>query len=229
MRALTSSVGKKFVMGITGLLLCGFLVIHLAGNLLLYVGAEQYNHYAHSMHSQEWLVNIAEVGLLALFVAHLFLAIRLTLENRAARQFRYDTKQSKQSAPTTNVHPDSWMFISGAVVLAFLLVHLADFRFELRDLDDVAYKTTTADGEIVDKEPFDKAVALLQNPVSNIVYIIGSVLLAIHLSHGFASAFQSLGMNHPKYNGLIRVAGIVFAIVIGIGFASFALCANFLE
>ncbi len=216
-------------MGITGLLLCGFLVIHLAGNLLLYVGAEQYNHYAHSMHSQEWLVNIAEVGLLALFAAHLFLAIRLTTENRAARQQRYELKKSKKDDPTTDLHADSWMFISGAVVLAFLLVHLADFRFELRDLDDVAYKTTTASGEIIDKEPFDKAVALLKNPISRWVYLIGSVLLAFHLSHGFASAFQSLGMSHPKYNGLIRVAGIVFAFVVGIGFASFVVWAYYLE
>ena len=212
-KALSSSVGKKFVMALTGLLLCGFLVVHLAGNLLLYVGADAYNKYAHTLHSQEWFVKIAEVGLLVLFVAHIVLASITARENREARQVRYLAKTSKLDAcETTSPAPGSaetWMFISGAVVLFFLVWHLADFHFDLR--------LKGPSGE----QPFDKAVRILNDTWSSWIYLFGCIILGIHLTHGFSSAFQSLGINHPKYNTLIRWFGIVFAIVIGGGFALF--------
>jgi succinate dehydrogenase / fumarate reductase cytochrome b subunit len=221
LKALTSSVGKKFVMALTGLLLCGFLVVHLGGNLLLYVGADAYNKYAHTLHSQEWFVKTAEVGLLVLFVAHIGLAISTSRENRAARKVRYLAKTSKLDAcETTSVAPfssETWMFLSGAAVLAFLLLHLADFHFELR--------LKGAAGE----EPFDKAVRILNDQWSFWCYIVGCIILGLHLTHGFASAFQSLGLNHPKYNKLIRWFGIAFAIAIGIGFAMFPLWGKLLH
>ena len=213
MKALSSSVGKKFVMAITGLLLCGFLVVHLAGNLLLYAGPETYNHYAHTLHSQEWFVKIAEAGLLVLFVAHIALASITASENRAARKVRYLAKTSKLDACEMTSPPpvssETWMFLSGAVVLFFLLWHLADFTLELR--------LKGAGNE----EPFDKAVRILNDFWSFWIYLGGCIVLGIHLTHGFSSAFQSLGINHPKFNTLIRWFGIVFAIVIGGGFALF--------
>ena len=107
------------------------------------------------------------------------------------------------------------MFVSGAIVLAFILLHLWDFTFEARG--DIPYESM---------EPFDKAVAILQTPISFVVYIVGSLVLGWHLSHGFASAFQSLGLKHPKYDPLIRVVSLVFAIAVGLGFASFPLWAK---
>src|SRR5690606_9736103 len=121
--ALNSSVGKKFVMGGTGLFLCVFLVIHLAGNLLLYVGAESYNHYAHTLHSNPALIAVAEVILYAAFIVHIALAVKSHFANRAARGHEYALKQTKRSDRAVNVAgmtPDTTMFVTGAVVFGFL-------------------------------------------------------------------------------------------------------------
>lgn len=209
-RALSSSVGRKLVMGITGLLLSGFLVVHLAGNLFLYVGPEAYDGYTHALHQQEGLVKLGEAVLVVLFVVHIFLGVRLTIDNYAARKKRYELSRSKQDERMTYLFPDYWMFWSGAVVLGFLILHLWDFTWELRP--DIVYEG---------REPYQKAVAILRNPLSCAVYIVGSVILGVHLGHGFSSAFQSLGINHPRFNGIIKWLGIAFAWVIGIGFVSF--------
>jgi succinate dehydrogenase / fumarate reductase, cytochrome b subunit len=218
LKALSSSVGKKFVMGVTGLLLCGFLVTHLAGNLLLYAGADAYNKYAHTLHSQRILLLVAEVILYGLFIAHIYLAFHTTAENRVARGHRYAVKRSKlDAAPHTTswpVRPEAWMFISGAIVLFFLIVHVGQFAWEIW--------LPGPKGE----EPFPKAIRILNDNFTAFVYLIGVGILGIHLWHGFASAFQSLGITHPRYAGLIKWAGVVFATVIGIGFASFVVFAR---
>lgn len=194
-------------MGLTGLLLIGFVVVHLAGNLLLYVGFEDYNHYAHTLHSKPGLVFVAEIGLLALFLSHIFIAIQITRENRIARPEAYQVRRSKQRlSPAT---PSALMFVSGALILGFVLLHLADFRFHLRN--------PGPDGE----EPFTKALRLLQDPLSAGVYFVGSLFLGWHLKHGFQSVFQTLGLNHPKYTPWIKALGITLAIVLALGFASF--------
>jgi len=205
--ALTSSIGKKFVMGLTGLLLVGFVLVHLLGNLLLYVGFEKYNHYAHALHSKPVLIMVAEIGLLLLFSAHIYLAFYTTRENRRARPQGYAMKKSKQGQ--TAATPSALMFISGAIILGFVLLHLADFRFELHNHGDFG------------EEPADKALRLLQDPISAAVYFLGSLFLGWHLLHGFQSGFQTLGLNHSKYTPWIKRIGIVLAILLGIGFASF--------
>ncbi len=206
-KALGSSIGRKFVMGLTGLLLIGFVIVHLAGNLLLYVGIEDYNNYAHALHSKPGLVLVAEIGLLALFLAHILIAVGITRENRAARPEGYQMRRSKQNR--TAATPSALMFVSGAILLGFILLHLADFRFHLRN--------PGPDGE----EPFAKALRLLQDPVSAGVYFVGSLFLGWHLVHGFQSVFQTLGWNHPKYTPLIKKAGVALAVVLALGFASF--------
>ncbi len=229
-KALSSSVGKKFVMGITGLLLCGFLVGHLGGNLLLLVGADAFNDYAHMLHSQK-LLPLIEAGLAALFVAHIVLAFVTAKENRAARKVAYERTQSKQDDMILSMPTNTWMFGSGAVVLGFMLLHLVDMKFELRpDLQYEAHAVVEADAnddDAVDEDaeahdgmtPYQKTVMVLENPISAVVYFIGVAFLGLHLSHGFSSAFQSLGINHPKYNRCIKICGIAFACVIFLGFA----------
>lgn len=213
-RAILSSVGKKVLMAATGLLLCGFLVVHLAGNLLLYQSESIYNEYAHGIHAEKMAVPlvIAEVGLLVLFVIHLGLAWRLTRENQEARPVEYAMAQSKRDHGTAAYPPSTVMGITGLIVLLFILLHLIDFKFEWRI-------------DVHNKDPFTKAMLLLQNPITCIVYVVGSIVLGYHLVHGVESAFQSLGLNHPKYQPLIRFVSVVFACVIGIGFASFPLWA----
>lgn len=216
----SSSLGKKYIMGITGLLLCGFLVTHFAGNVLMLIGPEAYNHYAHTLHSQEWLVKIAEFGLLVIFVLHLWLALAVTKQNRSARDVSYEVSRTKEGAEIAPARADAWMMWSGVVVLIFLLWHLRDFTFQLGP--DDYYET--ADGTVM--EPYDKALAILRHPSTLVVYVVGTVALCFHLMHGFSSAFRSLGISHPKYNGFIRKLGYVFAVIFGLGFATFPIWAN---
>ncbi len=208
-RALSTTVGQKLVMGATGLLLCGFLTVHLAGNLLLFQGAEHYNRYAHKLHENE-LLPVAEAGLLVLFVLHIILAFTTTGTNTVARPVGYREKQSKLSGGLL-LQPHNYMFLTGVIVLGFLLLHLSDMRlaeWEFRLKHDPA------------ATPAENALRVLKDPISAIVYILGSLVLGFHLLHGFQSAFRSLGLNHPKYTPLITKLGIVFAIAIGLGFAS---------
>lgn len=212
-RLITSSIGRKFVMAVTGLLLCGFLVGHLAGNLLLFAGEAAFDKYAAFLHSNE-LLPLAEAGLLVLFLAHVYLAFVTTLENREARKVAYARKESKLPERSMAFPPSNWMFISGSVVLAFVLLHLADLRMGVRP--DIAYPPWDEHAPRM----YEMTVRVLSNPISRVVYIIGTVFLGFHLSHGFSSAFQSMGLSHPKYTPLIKAVGLVFAVVIGVGFAS---------
>ena len=134
-RLLSSSIGQKFVMGLTGLLLCGFLVAHLAGNLLLFAGAKAFNEYAHKLHEQWELLAIAETGLLVLFLAHIYLAVSTTIGNFKARKDSYVLKQTK--VPNRIIGANSWMFASGAVVLGFVILHLIDLTLELQMVPNV--------------------------------------------------------------------------------------------
>jgi len=194
-------------MGLTGLLLIGFVFSHLAGNLLMYVGFQQYNGYAHTLHSYPNFILAAESGLLVLFLAHILIAINITRENRAARQKGYVVKRSKQDR--SSVTPSAIMFVSGAIILAFVLLHLSEFRFEIRH--------PGPEGE----EPFTKALRLLQDPITASVYFVGSLFLGWHLAHGFQSAFQTFGWNHPKYTPTIKKLSVLIAVIVGLGFASF--------
>jgi len=212
-RAFCSSIGKKIVMAITGLALCGFLVMHLGGNLLLYVGAEHYNHYAHTLHAQAILLWIAELGLLVLFVAHIWLAFSTKFENDAARPTAYAVKQTKMEEGPLAAPASSTMFITGIVVLLFLILHLWDFKFE------------HFSNQFENLTPYVKARVLLRSGLTFVVYIVGSLFLGYHVLHGFQSAFQTLGINHPKYTPAIRFLSVAFGIVVALGFASFPLWA----
>ena len=201
-------------MAVTGLLLCGFLVVHLGGNLLLYVGPEAYNNYARALHAQEWFVKIAEVGLVLLFGLHITLAFQTARQNRAARNHRYAVKESKIENRLSPAKPETWMLISGVVIFAFLILHLIDFTFLQRP--DIDYGS-------FEHNEFAKAAAILKTPLSALVYTVGCAVLGFHLAHGVSSAFQTLGWNHPRYEPLIRWAGVIFAVLIGVGFTSFPL------
>jgi succinate dehydrogenase / fumarate reductase cytochrome b subunit len=210
--ALQSSVGRKFVMGLTGLFLCLFLVVHLAGNLLLYAGPEKYDEYAHKLHANEEILVIAEVLLFGAFAAHILLAISLAFTNSAAREHDYAVKRSKVPGRTMNLlglTPDSTMVITGLLVFLFLIVHLSDFKFEW------AWGT-----ELDGLEPYAKAQYILADAGRVLIYLIGSVVLGVHVAHGFASAFQSLGFNHPKYTPTVKTVSKVFGLVVAVGFGS---------
>jgi succinate dehydrogenase / fumarate reductase, cytochrome b subunit len=213
-RATSSSIGRKLVLAVTGLGLTVFVIAHLAGNLLLYVGAGAYNDYAKKLHENEGLLMIAETGLFLFFGLHIYNALVTARANRKARPDDYLLKVSKIDKSPLAAPPSNVMVASGIIVLLFLMLHLSDFKLELRNPGPA--------GEL----PFDKAVRLLHDPVTWITYVVGSVVLGYHLSHGFQSAFQTLGFNHPKYSCGVRKVSVVLAFVIGAGFASFPIWAT---
>ena len=213
-RFLTSTVGQKILMGFTGLGLCGFLVAHLSGNLLMYKapllkdGGKAYNEYAHFLHSRELLLP-AEIGLFTMIILHIILGFTTAAKNTKARGTEvYAEKQTKQSQGVLFFFPHNVMFATGLVVLLFLVVHLSDMKFELRN--QVPSGTAS----------FDHAVRVLKDPISAVIYVVGSLVLGVHLAHGFQSAFRSIGFAHPKYSPFLGKLSIVFAIVIALGFAS---------
>jgi succinate dehydrogenase / fumarate reductase cytochrome b subunit len=213
-KAFSSSIGKKVVMAITGLALCGFLVVHLGGNLLLYVGAEKYNHYAHALHAQELLLLVAEVGLLILFVGHIWLAFVTKMENDDARPVGYAMRRSKMDEGPLAAAASSVMFGTGIMVLLFLLLHLSDFKYGLRHRQETA-----------NLEPYAKAIVVLRDPITFVVYLVGSAVLGYHVLHGVESAFQTLGLNHPRYTPIVKFLSLIFAITVAVGFGSFPLWA----
>ncbi|MBC8289835.1 MAG: succinate dehydrogenase cytochrome b subunit [Planctomycetes bacterium] len=222
LKALSSSVGKKFLMAITGLLLCGFLVAHLAGNLLLPAGGSLFNDYAKKLHENEGLLMVAETGLFAIFILHLWLAFSLTGGNVIARGKGYAMSESKREDTILKARPDKWMIGSGIVLLLYLCLHLFDFKLHRFGMDE---KLThlSGDSEAVTTEV---AIHVLQSPLTIIGYAAGFVFLFAHLSHGMSSAFQSLGISHPKYSSLIRYGGLAFAGLISLGFLFVLFWAN---
>jgi len=208
-------VGQKVGMAVSGLLLCGFLVVHLAGNLLLYKSDEAYNTYAETLHKQPWL-EVAETGLFLLLFTHIGLGFRTHFGNRSARDVGYARKQTKKTNSVLIFDPSTLMFPTGLVVLLFLALHMIDMKLQLNPSVDYAAAATAA----------GQARAVLQTGLSAVVYILGSLCLGVHLTHGVSSAFQSLGIEHPKYNLAIRVISVVFGAIIALGFVSFPITVN---
>jgi succinate dehydrogenase / fumarate reductase cytochrome b subunit len=210
---ISSSLARKYVMALTGLFWCVFLVGHLGGNLLMYISGDAYNAYAEGLHRQEWLVKVAEFVLLYLLVLHIYLALGLSKDNSAARgPMGYREAHTKRADRLAHgpVKPDYLMLATGLVVLAFLILHWVDFTLHLRP--DIEYEGKT---------PFDIARSILATWPTIVGYTIGCIFLGFHVAHGFQSAFQSLGVNHPRYNIAIRRIGIGFAWLVAIGFISF--------
>jgi succinate dehydrogenase / fumarate reductase cytochrome b subunit len=205
-RILHSSIGRKALVASTGILLVGFLVVHLAGNLTLFADStgEAFTNYEHALGSNP-LLPVAEIGLLVLFVVHIGLAVRVTLANREARRQGYAVR----ATVGRKTFASGTMIVTGVLVLAFLVVHLMDFRVpKLFGSDSVANMA-------------DAVKARLATPVGGLVYLVGVGALGLHLSHGFKSAFQTLGANHPRYTPWIERLGILLALVFFLGFALF--------
>lgn len=203
---LKASVVKKQVMAVTGLLLCGFLVSHLIGNCLLYVGSDAFNVYAHTLTSNK-LIYVAEAILAAIFLTHIGLAIKLTLENKKARPVQYYMKQKTGRGAT---FASSTMPYTGLLILVFLIIHLLNFKFG-------AVYTTSVEG-VEMRDIYKTVVLYFKSPLNVLWYVIAMIALGIHVSHGFWSAFQSLGFSHPKYNCGLKLISKLFAVVVALGY-----------
>jgi len=197
-RTFGTAVGKKLLMAVTGLSFCGFLGAHLAGNLTLYSGADAFNSYAEHLHSLGPLLTVAELGLLALFAVHVVTGLVLFLQNLKARPQRYAVDRSAGGRTLGS----RTMPYTGALIFLFIIYHLMNFHFV-----DKSHTTI-----------FAIVAGTFANPVQMVLYIAAMVVVAVHVSHGFWSLFQTLGANHPKYMPAIKVLGLLFALAVGVGF-----------
>ena len=203
-KVLSSSLGKKLLMALSGLALLGYLVIHLAGNLLLFKSDQEFNEYAHALESNP-LLPLAEIALLAIFVTHIAFAFRVSAENRDARKIGYRIRASKGAKSVASTS----MLITGVVILLFVVVHVYDFRIAKLFQEDYSLAAMVAER--------------LSTPLGAAVYLFGVAALAIHLRHAFRSACQTLGVDHPALSPWLVKIGWALAIVLGLGFASFPL------
>ncbi|MCB9521269.1 MAG: succinate dehydrogenase cytochrome b subunit [Myxococcales bacterium] len=211
-----SSIGRKFAAGLTGLGLVGFLCAHLLGNLNLYGGPAALDHYAEGLHALPGFP-LAELGLVAMLIAHVVLVIGLTRENRAARGgSRYAVNASKRPDAGPSSIASRVMAVTGLLTLGFLVAHIAHFR--LRRAEFHAPDGVHGLGDAV--------IATITNPLWMPVYVVGSLLVAFHMLHGIQSAARSLGLNHRKWTPIVEKVGLVLAIVLGLGFATLPIAAK---
>lgn len=208
-RTLRSSIACKALMALTGLALVGFLVAHLAGNLLVYQGPEAINSYSEGLRHYPAVLWTLRFGLIAAVLLHIFAALRLTRLNAQARPIRYQMKKQVKASFASR-----YMGLTGLVVLAFVIYHLAHLTWRL------THPQFAALGEY---DVYQMLVLSFQNPVLVLSYVISILLLALHLHHGVSSLFQSLGLNHPKYNPLLRGLGPGLSIILASGFISIPL------
>jgi len=211
---LNSSLGKKYVMAGTGLLLFGFVVGHLVGNLQVFGPPELINNYAHFLQSKPLMVWGARIGLLVIIALHVTTAVQLTVANKAARPIGYSGGEAYGSTWQSR-----YMLMSGLVIMAFIIYHLAHFTVRLPGINGVGDFTqlkTTLHGETV---PDVYAMMILGFQVWWVAafYLVAQALLFIHLSHGLSSAFQSFGLRDhvwwPRLQFVTKAASI--AIFIG--------------
>jgi len=195
---LFSSIGKKLLMAVTGLCFCIFLSAHLAGNLTIFGGKTMFNGYAEHLHAMGVLLVIAEWGMLFFALIHIATGLTLFYQNFQARPTRYQV--NKRAGGRTL--GSATMPYSGILLLCFVIFHLVNFHF--------ADKSQTTIYDIVTNA--------FNNPLYVALYVIAMIVTAVHVSHGFWSAFQTVGANHPKYMPMIRTLSLIFALAVGIGF-----------
>lgn len=205
-----SSIGRKQLVATTGLLLCGFLVSHLAGNFLLLAGPDAFNLYAHKLASLGGLLYVIEGVLAVIFALHLGLAFKLNFENIAARggAKRYHYKKNTGRGTTFMSQTMPW---TGLILLVFLILHLLNLKFG-------SYYETTVDG-VVMRDIYKTTMEYFQNVGAVAWYVVAMTAAAIHTAHGFASAFQSMGWNHGKYFKNVKRLGYLYALSVAGGFA----------
>lgn len=205
--SLNSSIGKKFIMAITGISLILFLVVHLVGNLTLFIGKDAFNLYVDSLDKVKPFIRVIEVVLAAIFVFHIFNGLKLYFENRKARPDKYAVSGTSKN---TTVFSRT-MAQTGSIILIFLIIHLATFwrAFNISDLPH------TTDGSY-----YGIVVGWFSIWWYSAIYILSMILLGFHLNHGFQSVFQTFGWNHNKYASLIKKIGTTYAVIMAVGFAS---------
>jgi len=195
---LNQSIGKKVLMAISGLGFCAFLLVHLIGNLFIYGGQDLFHSYVDHLHALGPLIYISEAGLLVLLGIHLTMAITLYFQNLVSRPVTYVKKRNAGGRTLAS----GTMPYTGLFILIFVLIHLLTFKFA-----DHSQRTVY---EIVSSS--------LTQPAYLALYVFAMVVVGIHVNHGFWSAFQTMGIDHPKYMPAIKTFSVVYSLILGFGF-----------
>ncbi|MGH9458143.1 MAG: succinate dehydrogenase cytochrome b subunit [Thermoanaerobaculia bacterium] len=212
-----SALGKKYVMALTGLILFGWIFLHMVGNLKLYLGPDAMNHYG------EWLriigapafpdgavLWITRIVLIVAVWLHIQAAVQLTLMNRRARPVGYESRDYVETDYAART-----MRWGGVIIFLFVIYHLLHIT------------TGDAHPDFIPGDPYHNVVVGLQRIGPALVYILANIALGLHLYHGLWSMFQSMGWNHPKFNHWRRAFAVAFALVVAIGNISFPLAVMF--
>lgn len=214
----SSAVGKKWIMAISGIALIGFVLVHAFGNLKVYFGPEEFDHYAESLRTllypitpRTWTLWAFRIGLIVAFVAHIWAAVSLTRMNQIARPSKYASPRHYMAANFAS----RTMRWTGIIIALYVLFHLADLTWGFANPDFVR-------GDV-----YDNLVASFERVPVAIIYILANIALGIHLFHGSWSMFQSMGLNSPRYNAARRWVAAAIAVPVTLVNVSFPLAVLF--
>jgi len=213
LRVFSSSVGTKILIGVTGLALVLYLAIHIAGNAMVFFGPSVFNQYANTLESNP-LIPVIEIGLLLIFLIHVYKTVTMFLANQQARPVSYHEKKYA-GPPSRKTLASSTMIVSGLWLLIFIVVHVKAFRY------GVEYEWAEGGRDLYRLEMDN-----FHNPLVVAFYVVSMLIVGSHLWHGFSSAFQSLGADNPRWTPRVLLAGKAFAVVVAGGFIVIALWAH---
>ena len=205
---LSSTIGKKVLVAITGILFCLFLLFHLVNNLVIYTGEENFNYLVSSLEKIKPLIRLLEVVLLTILVVHISNSVYLSIQSRKSGN---QTSLSNVKKPNASLSSRTMLF-TGSVLFIFIVVHLSTFwfNFQLTDDHDAYYNMVT-----------NSAIGF-GNIFVTILYLVAMVILGFHLKHGFSSAIQTLGIKDTSIGKVVSTIGVVFWLFIPAGFFSIA-------
>jgi len=217
LRALGSSIGTKLLIGTTGLFLVLYLVIHIAGNLVVFLGPSTFNRYSQTLGGNP-LIKVIEVVLVVAFLLHIVRTLAMYLSNQRARPVRYAQKRPA-GPPSRKTLASTTMIVSGLWLLVFLIIHVKAFKF------GPDYQVTGAEGV---HDLYRTEMENFSHPLLVAFYVLSMVIVGSHLWHGVASGVQSLGASAPRWTPRVLVAGRVLAVLIAGGFIVIAVWAHFM-
>jgi succinate dehydrogenase cytochrome b subunit len=198
-----STIGKKAIMAVTGLILFGYLIAHMLGNLQIFLGREVMNHYAETLHANLPLLWTARTILLISVVLHIWASIQLSIIKKEARPVAYVKRANVSSSWASRS-----MMLSGPIIAAFVIFHLLHLT------------TGTIHPRFIELHPYENLVTGFLVVPFALIYVVVMVLIGFHLSHGIWSMFQSMGLSHPRYTPVIKKFAAVFSWILIAGFIS---------
>jgi len=217
-----SSLGKKYIMALTGCALFGFVIAHLAGNLQIFLGPENLNRYGYFLQTTPELIWPARIGLIVLVVLHIVAAVQLSAENKRARSIPY-----AQYEVVAASYASRTMLMSGLIIAAFVIYHLLHFTVQIPGINFTGKDFRILEDAKQRHDIYQMMVVGFKQPLVSGFYILGMALLCLHLSHGASSMFQSLGWKNKYYGWFIDKAAIVVAVLIFLGYCSIPLAVLF--